>query len=74
MVDFIRTEEDKPVLYAGYIGGECLIPNIHLLLKKSSSKFLNAILESNKRWKPTATENQIRGSIRKDKWRFNEVE
>ena len=71
VVDFIKTEEDKPVLHAGHIGGECLIPNIHLLLKRGYSKFLHAILESNERWKPTAAEKQVRGTIRKDRWKFN---
>jgi len=70
VADFIKTEEDKPVLHAGYIGGECLIPNIHLLLKKCDSKFLHAILESNERWKPTPPEKQVRGTVRKDSWRF----
>jgi len=70
IVDFIKTEEDKPILHAGYIGGECLIPNVHLLLKKSYSKFLKAILESNEKWKPTKTKKHIRGTIRKDRWRF----
>jgi UDP-N-acetyl-D-mannosaminuronate dehydrogenase len=70
VVDFIKTEEDKPILQAGYIGGECLIPNIRLLLKKCDSKFLHAILESNERWKPTPPEKQVRGTIRKDSWRF----
>jgi UDP-N-acetyl-D-mannosaminuronate dehydrogenase len=71
VVDFIKTEEDKPILHAGYIGGECLIPNIYLLLKKADSKILHAILESNERWKPTVKEKQIRGTIRKDSWRFD---
>lgn len=70
VVEFIRTEEDKPILYPGYIGGECLIPNINLLLKKTKSKFLQAVLESNERYKPVPPEKQTRGTIRKDKWRF----
>jgi len=70
VVEFIKTEEDKPILHAGYIGGECLIPNIHLLFKKTFSKFLQAVLESNERWKPAEVEKQVRGTIRKDRWRF----
>jgi UDP-N-acetyl-D-mannosaminuronate dehydrogenase len=70
VVEFIKTEEDKPILYPGYIGGECLIPNIKLLLKKTKSIFLQAVLESNERWKPVQPEKQMRGTIRKDRWRF----
>ncbi len=70
VVEFIKTEEDKPILYPGYIGGECLIPNINLLLKKNKSKFLQAVLESNERYKPVPPEKQHRGTIRKDRWRF----
>jgi UDP-N-acetyl-D-mannosaminuronate dehydrogenase len=70
VVDFLRTEEDKPILYAGYIGGDCLIPNIHHLLEKCDSKFLDAILESNSRWKDKESEKAVRGTIRKDRWRF----
>ncbi len=33
----------------GYIGGHCVIPNIHLLLTKFQSKFFDAILDSNYR-------------------------
>lgn len=74
VMDFIRTEEDKPVLFPGVIGGHCLIPNINLLLKVRDSKFLEAILESNQKMKKEVGEEgkQPRGTIRKDKWKFTE--
>lgn len=39
----------RPVLYPGYMGGHCLIPNIKLLKKRIKSDFLDAVLRSNKR-------------------------
>lgn len=35
--------------YPGFIGGHCVIPNIHLLRKIASSPLLEAVLESNRR-------------------------
>jgi UDP-N-acetyl-D-mannosaminuronate dehydrogenase len=72
VIDFIKAEEDKPVLYPGVIGGHCLIPNIHLLLKKYESKLLEAVLESNQKMRNEVGEGkkQPRGTIRRDKWKF----
>jgi len=71
VVDFIKTTEGRPVLYPGYIGGHCLIPNIKLLLTKVDSDFLRLILESNERWKEKyGTESPARGTLRKDSWKF----
>src|SRR5262249_11862792 len=33
--------------YPGFIGGHCVIPNIHLLLQIADSPLLNAVLTSN---------------------------
>ncbi|MFH1849758.1 MAG: hypothetical protein ABH879_06245 [archaeon] len=41
----------RPVMYPGFIGGHCLIPNINILKKDINSAFLDAILDSNKRTK-----------------------
>jgi UDP-N-acetyl-D-mannosaminuronate dehydrogenase len=39
----------RPVFYPGYIGKNCLIPNARLLRKVYRSKFIEAILESNRK-------------------------
>ena len=71
VVDFIKTTEGRPILYPGYIGGHCLIPNIKLLLNVIDSKFLRLILESNEEWKREFGEtSKARGTLRKDMWRF----
>jgi UDP-N-acetyl-D-mannosaminuronate dehydrogenase len=54
-VDFLedthRQRFDRPVMFPGYIGGHCLIPNTELLLKSYDSDFLRLILESNQKRK-----------------------
>jgi len=55
IIEFIkRTEEGghpRPVMIPNYIGGKCVIPNAHLLYRKFKSKFIEALLESNERWR-----------------------
>ena len=41
----------RPKMIPGYIGGHCVIPNIHLLKKLLDSKFFEAILDSNEKRK-----------------------
>ena len=54
-VDFLedthRQRFDRPVMFPGYIGGHCLIPNTELLLKAYDSDFLRLILKSNQKRK-----------------------
>lgn len=47
----------RPVLYPGYIGGHCLIPNIRILQKHVNTDFLNDILKSNEMKKKELEEN-----------------
>jgi hypothetical protein len=51
VVDFLedthRVRLDRPIMYPGFIGGHCLIPNTELLLRSYNSEFLRLILESN---------------------------
>jgi UDP-N-acetyl-D-mannosaminuronate dehydrogenase len=55
VVDFLedthRVRLDRPIMFPGYIGGHCLIPNTELLLQSYDSKFLRLILESNQKRK-----------------------
>jgi UDP-N-acetyl-D-mannosaminuronate dehydrogenase len=41
----------RPVMYPGFIGGHCLIPNIMILKKDVKSDFLDDILKSNEKRK-----------------------
>lgn len=55
VVDFLedthRVRLDRPIMFPGFIGGHCLIPNIELLLQSYDSEFLRLILESNQKRK-----------------------
>jgi UDP-glucose 6-dehydrogenase len=42
-------EIQRPIFYPGFIGKECVIPNARLLNKLYPSKFLEAMLESNRK-------------------------
>jgi UDP-N-acetyl-D-mannosaminuronate dehydrogenase len=54
-VDFLEDTHkerfDRPVMFPGFIGGHCLIPNTELLLKSYDSEFLRLILKSNEKRK-----------------------
>lgn len=47
----------RPVLFPGFIGGHCLIPNINILKKDIGSKFFDVILESNEKKKRDIEKN-----------------
>jgi UDP-N-acetyl-D-mannosaminuronate dehydrogenase len=55
VVDFLedthRVRLDRPIMFPGFIGGHCLIPNTELLLQSYDSEFLRLILESNQKRK-----------------------
>jgi len=55
VVEFIRRTEEgghpRPVMKPGIIGGHCVIPNAELLYRKYKSKFIEALLESNEKFK-----------------------
>jgi UDP-N-acetyl-D-mannosaminuronate dehydrogenase len=52
-VDFLedthRQRLDRPIMFPGFIGGHCLIPNTKLLLNSYDSDMLRFILESNEK-------------------------
>jgi UDP-glucose 6-dehydrogenase len=54
VVEFVGSTERegkqaRPVFHPGFIGGHCIIPNAEKLLSIYSSRFVEALLESNKR-------------------------
>jgi UDP-N-acetyl-D-mannosaminuronate dehydrogenase len=55
VVDFLedthRVRLDRPIMFPGYIGGACLIPNTELLLRSYDSEFLRLVLKSNRKRK-----------------------
>lgn len=62
--DFIedthRQRYDRPVMFPGFIGGHCLIPNTELLLKSYDSDMLQLILDSNKKRQEEMKDNSIK--------------
>ncbi len=68
-VDFLedthRQRYDRPVMFPGYIGGHCLIPNTELLLKSYDSDFLRLILKSNEKRKEEMKDPAIKAEAEK---------
>jgi len=78
VVDFIEDTHsvrlDRPIMFPGIIGGNCLIPNVKLLLKSYDSKFLQLILESNEKRKDELMDDDVRKEIEKIRRRVEELE
>ena len=72
--DVHRVRFDRPIFYPGVIGGHCLIPNASLLLKVYSSKFVEAILESNEKRKHEVRDPSIVKEIEEVKNRVRRLE
>ncbi len=68
-VDFLedthRQRFDRPVMFPGYIGGHCLIPNTELLLKSYDSDMLRLILKSNEKRKEEMKDPEIKAEAQK---------
>ena len=68
-VDFLedthRQRFDRPVMFPGFIGGHCLIPNTELLLKSYDSDFLRLILYSNEKRKEEMKDTTIKAEAEK---------
>ena len=45
-----RDNAIMPILFPGYIGGHCVLPNVEILMATYPSEFLKAITESNERY------------------------
>jgi UDP-N-acetyl-D-mannosaminuronate dehydrogenase len=69
VVDFLedthRVRLDRPIMFPGFIGGHCLIPNTELLLKSYDSEFLRLILESNRKRKEEIKDDKVRKEAEK---------
>jgi UDP-N-acetyl-D-mannosaminuronate dehydrogenase len=63
LVDFLedthRVRLDRPIMFPGFIGGHCLIPNTKLLLKSYDSGFLHLILKSNEKRKKEIQDKNV---------------
>jgi UDP-N-acetyl-D-mannosaminuronate dehydrogenase len=77
-VDFLedthRQRYDRPVMFPGYIGGHCLIPNTELLLKSYDSDFLRLILKSNEKRKEEMKNPDVKAEAEKVAARANALE
>ena len=63
VVDFLedthRVRLDRPIMFPGFIGGHCLIPNTELLLHSYDSEFLRLILKSNQERKEELKDKKV---------------
>jgi UDP-N-acetyl-D-mannosaminuronate dehydrogenase len=68
-VDFLedthRLRLDRPVMFPGFIGGHCLIPNTELLLNAYDSEFLRLILTSNEKRKEEIKDKSVQKEVEK---------
>jgi UDP-N-acetyl-D-mannosaminuronate dehydrogenase len=55
----IEHKVPRPIMYPGFIGGHCLIPNIHILKEDIESDFLEAVLKSNELTKEKENEKEV---------------
>jgi hypothetical protein len=68
-VDFLedthRLRLDRPIMFPGFIGGHCLIPNTELLLNVYDSEFLRIILKSNEKRKEEIKDKSVKKEVEK---------
>jgi len=72
--DTHRVRFDRPVMFPGFIGGHCLIPNVELLLETCESKFLRLILESNEERRREMEDEAVREEVERIKRRVDRLE
>jgi UDP-N-acetyl-D-mannosaminuronate dehydrogenase len=69
VVDFLedthRVRLDRPIMFPGFIGGHCLIPNTELLLQSYDSEFLQLILKSNQKRKEELKDETVQKEAEK---------
>jgi len=56
---------DRPIMFPGFIGGHCLIPNTELLLNVYDSEFLHLILKSNEKRKREIKDQNVSEEVEK---------
>ncbi len=67
-MDFIDTHRvrlDRPVMFPGFIGGHCLIPDVELLQKSYDSEFLRLIVKSNEKRREEVKDESVRREVEK---------
>jgi UDP-N-acetyl-D-mannosaminuronate dehydrogenase len=78
VVDFLedthRVRLDRPIMFPGFIGGHCLIPNTELLLQSYDSEFLRLILKSNKKRKEEIKDKTVQKEAEKIAKRVEKLE
>ena len=78
VVDFIedthRVRLDRPVMFPGFMGGHCLIPNVQLLLQSYDSEFLRLILQSNEQRKQDLEDPRVRRDAERIRHRVEALE
>jgi UDP-N-acetyl-D-mannosaminuronate dehydrogenase len=69
VVDFLedthRVRLDRPIMFPGFIGGHCLIPNTELLLQSYDSEFFRLILKSNQKRKEELKDKTVQKEAEK---------
>jgi UDP-N-acetyl-D-mannosaminuronate dehydrogenase len=69
VVDFLedthRVRLDRPIMFPGFIGGHCLIPNTELLLQSYDSELLKLILKSNQKRKEELKDKTVQKEAEK---------
>jgi UDP-N-acetyl-D-mannosaminuronate dehydrogenase len=69
VVDFLedthRVRLDRPIMFPGFIGGHCLIPNTELLIQSYDSEFLRLILKSNRKRKEELKDKKLQKEAEK---------
>ena len=69
VIDFLedthRVRLDRPIMFPGFIGGHCLIPNTELLLQSYDSEFLQLILKSNQKRKEELKDQEVKEEAEK---------
>lgn len=78
VVDFLedthRVRLDRPIMFPGFIGGHCLIPNTELLLQSYDSEFLKLILKSNQKRKDEIKDKAVQKEAAKIADRVEKLE
>jgi UDP-N-acetyl-D-mannosaminuronate dehydrogenase len=78
VVDFLedthRVRLDRPIMFPGFIGGHCLIPNTELLLQSYDSEFLKLILKSNQKRKEEIKDKAVQKEAEKIAKRVEKLE
>jgi UDP-N-acetyl-D-mannosaminuronate dehydrogenase len=69
VVDFLedthRVRLDRPIMFPGFIGGHCLIPNTELLLQSYNSEFLQLIMKSNQNRREELKDKEVQKEAEK---------